>query len=244
MPAPALGALWLGRVAYQPAWALQRRLAEERRAGRIGDCLLLLEHPPVYTLGRNTRPEHVPGGAERLRSLGAECWEVDRGGSVTFHGPGQLVAYPILLLAAAFPLTGHPGLGDVERYLRALEAALCATAAQAGVRAAPRPPYTGAWLGGDKLAAIGVKLAGGVTTHGIGLNVSTDLGWFAEVVPCGIPGAGVTSLERLGAPPVGVEAVAGWFAQALAERLSRPVGASPEVAEIAADVLGACRTAV
>ena len=234
MSAPELGALWLGRVDYQSAWALQRRLAEERRAGRIDDCVLLLEHPPVYTLGRNTRPEHVPGGAERLRSLGAECWEVDRGGSVTFHGPGQLVAYPILLLAEAFPLAGRPGLGDVDHYLRALEAALGATAARAGIAAGPRPPYTGAWVGGAKLAAIGVKLAGGVTTHGIGLNVSTDLGWFAEVVPCGIAGAGVTSLERLGAPGLEVETVAGWFAGALAERLGRRQVATPSaVAESA-----------
>ena len=245
MIAPPLAAVWLGRVEYTPAWELQRRLAAERQAGGIEDCLLLLEHPPVFTLGRNTRPEHVPGGAERLRGLGAECWEVDRGGSVTFHGPGQLVGYPVVELASAFPLRGSPGLGDVDLYLRALEAALCATAARAGVVARIRPPYTGAWVGGDKLAAIGVKLAGGVTTHGIALNVTTDLGWFAEVVPCGIAGAGVTSLERLGAGRFEVEAVGAWFAVELAARLGRtPASPSRRLAELTANCQGSLRTAV
>ena len=245
MAPPPLAAVWLGRIEYGPAWELQRRLAAERRAGAIEDCVLLLEHPPVFTLGRNTRAEHVPGGTERLRRLGAECWEVDRGGSVTFHGPGQLVAYPIVELAAAFPLTGAPGLGDVALYLRALEGALCATAARAGIDACVRPSYTGAWVGGDKLAAIGVKLAGGVTTHGIGLNVSTDLGWFDEVVPCGIAGAGVTSLERLGAGALEVEVVGGWFAEAVAPRLGRRLAAAgPRLVEISASCKRSCRTAV
>lgn len=241
MELPALAVAWLGLVGYRTAWELQGRLARARREERLGDTLLLLEHPPVYTLGRNTRAEHVPGGAERLRGLGAECWEVDRGGSVTFHGPGQLVGYPILGLSAAFPVAAQPGMGDVGRYLRALEDALCATAARAGVAAAPRPPHTGAWVGADKLAAIGVKLAGGVTTHGIGLNVSTDLGWFAEIVPCGIAGAGVTSLERLGAGRLDPETVGGWFAAELALRLGRRTDrGDPRLA----GMLEGCRTAV
>ena len=245
MAPPPLAALWLGRVEYRPAWELQQRLAAERRVGGIEDCVLLLEHPPVFTLGRNTRPDHVPGGADRLRGLGAECWEVDRGGSVTFHGPGQLVAYPIVELATAFPLAGAPELGDVDLYLRALEAALCATAARAAITAAVRPPFTGAWVGGDKLAAIGVKLAGGVTTHGIGLNVNTDLGWFDEVVPCGIPGAGVTSLERLGAAPLEVELVGAWFAEELAPRLGRRLAAAgPRLVELTVNCKRSCRTAV
>jgi lipoyl(octanoyl) transferase len=133
--------LWLGTVGYPEAWALQRRLARARGAGELeDDCLLLLEHPPVYTMGRNGRPEHVPGGAERLRALGAEYLEVDRGGSVTFHGPGQLVGYPIVRLAAAFPVPGATGQGDVLRYVRALEEALIGAAAAAGAaaRRAPR----------------------------------------------------------------------------------------------------------
>jgi len=242
---PPLAAVWLGRVDYQPAWELQRRLALERRQGAIEDCVLLLEHPAVFTLGRNTRPGHVPGGAARLRRLGAECWEVDRGGSVTFHGPGQLVGYPVVDLASAFPLAGVPGMGDVDLYLRALEAALCATAARAGVEAGVRPPFTGAWVGGDKLAAIGVKLAGGVTTHGVALNVSTDLGWFDAVVPCGIEGAGVTSLERLGAGRLEVEAVGGWLAEELASRLGRRLETPGQrLADLTANCKGSCRTAV
>ena len=164
---------------------------------------------------------------------------------MTFHGPGQLVAYPIVELAAAFPLAGAAGLGDVDRYLRALEAALCASAARAGIAATVRPPYTGAWVGGDKLAAIGVKLAGGVTTHGIALNVTTDLGWFDEIVPCGIDGAGVTSLAQLGAGPLEVAEVGGWFAEELALRLGRrlqPAGAA--LAELTRKCQGSCRTAV
>jgi len=195
-----LRSVWLGTVAYGDAWELQRRLATLRRDGAVDDCVLLLEHRPVFTMGRNGEPEHVPGGAARLRALGAEYVEVDRGGSVTFHGPGQLVAYPIVGLASMFPLRDGSGQGDVLRYLRALETALCEVAVACGVAAAPRPPYTGAWVGRDKVAAIGVKLAGGITQHGVALNVSDGpLGWFAEVVACGIEDGGVTSLHRCGA---------------------------------------------
>jgi len=154
----------------------------------------------VFTMGRNGRASHVPGGAERLRSLGAEYVEVDRGGSVTFHGPGQLVAYPIVRLAEVFPLRGSPGLGDVIRYVRALETALCEVCVGCGVDAGVRPPYTGAWVGGEKVAAIGVKLSRGVTQHGVALNVGDEpLRWFAEIVPCGIEDGAVTSLHREGA---------------------------------------------
>jgi lipoyl(octanoyl) transferase len=191
---------WMGTVPYRAAWALQSRLAEDRRAGRLADDLvLLLEHPPVYTMGRNGEPRHVPAGPDALRAAGADYVDVDRGGSVTFHGPGQLVAYPIVDLAASFPIAAHPVHGDVVQYLRALEGALINTAAIYGVRVERRPPYTGVWAGTAKLAAIGVKLARGVTTHGVALNVCTDLRWFDRVVPCGIDGAGVASLETLGA---------------------------------------------
>jgi lipoyl(octanoyl) transferase len=210
--------VWLGRVPYREAWLLQRRLAAARAAGEIGDTLLLLEHPPVFTMGRTGSPEHLLGGADHLVARGAEYVEVDRGGSVTFHGPGQLVAYPILALAEVFPQSGGgAGLGDVVAHLRALEQALIATVAVDGVLATRRPPYTGIWVGEQKLAAIGVKLASGVTTHGAALNVSTDLSWFAEVVPCGIEGAGVASLASLGVGPLpSLHAVAARFAEALA----------------------------
>ncbi|MHB8718677.1 MAG: lipoyl(octanoyl) transferase LipB [Candidatus Dormibacteria bacterium] len=194
--------LWLGRVPYRDAWALQRRLAGSRARGDIDDLLLLMEHPPVFTMGRQGDAEHLLGGPEHLIARGAEYVEVDRGGSVTFHGPGQLVAYPILRLAEVFPLPEQPGLGDAIAHLRALEVAMIATVARHGVRARRHPPFTGVWVGGQKLGAIGVKLAGGVTIHGAALNVNTDLSWFAEVIPCGIAGAGVASLASLGVDPV------------------------------------------
>ncbi|MDQ6846292.1 MAG: lipoyl(octanoyl) transferase LipB [Candidatus Dormibacteraeota bacterium] len=193
--------LWLGRVGYSECWALQRQLAAARARGTIGDLVLLVEHPPVYTMGRNGSMDHVPKGVAHLRGLGAEYLDVDRGGSVTFHGPGQLVAYPILQIAGVFPLPDAAGLGDVVAHLRALEEALIATAAVYDVVATRRPPYTGIWVREAKLAAIGVKLASGVTTHGAALNVTTDLSWFGEVVPCGIAGAGVASLASLGVRP-------------------------------------------
>lgn len=214
--------VWLGRIPYRGAWALQRRLAAARARGDIGDVVLLVEHPPVFTMGRNGSVEHLRGGPEHLVARGAEYIEVDRGGSVTFHGPGQLVAYPIVAIAEMFPLPGHPGLGDVVAHLRALEEALIATVATYGVPATRRPPYTGVWVGESKLAAIGVKLAGGVTTHGVALNVSTDLGWFGEVIPCGIADAGVASLASLGVRPApALHEVAGRFVAALAETLRR-----------------------
>jgi lipoyl(octanoyl) transferase len=222
-PVRRLESIWLGTLPYGEAWRLQRRLALARSAGEVGDCVLLLEHPPVYTLGRNTDAGHLGAGPEALRALGAECLEVDRGGSVTFHGPGQLVGYPILRLADHFPLEGEPERGDAIAYVRGLEEALIRTAATFGVGAARRPGYTGAWVGMEKLAAIGVKLAGGVTLHGVALNVATDLAWFSRVTPCGISDGGVTSLERLGASGLTPADVAPELAKALGAVLSAAV---------------------
>ncbi len=220
--------LWLGTVPYTEAWELQRRLAGARAAGDLdADCVLLLEHPPVFTMGRNGSPEHVPGGPERIRALGADYVEVDRGGSVTFHGPGQLVAYPILRLAGVLPIPGQPGQGDVLRYVRALEEAMLGAAVTAGVVAGRRPPYTGVWAGDEKLGAIGVKLSRGVTLHGLAINVTTDLGWFAQVVPCGISDGGVTSLERLGGR--------GWTPQRLAPVLAGHLASALGLAAVPAD---------
>lgn len=218
-----LEALWLGTVPYREAWELQRRLAQARASREVGDAVLLLEHPPVYTLGRGTDPSHVGAGPDALRALGADCLEVDRGGSVTFHGPGQLVAYPIVLLAEAFPFGAAPARGDAIAYVRALEGALIETAHRHGVVAGRRPGYTGAWVGANKLAAIGVKLASGVTQHGAALNVCTDLSWFGHVVACGIHDAGVTSLALEGAGGLTPERVAPDLAAALAAAL----GAAP-----------------
>jgi lipoyl(octanoyl) transferase len=219
---PPLRSVWLGTVPYTAAWELQRSLAAARHDGAVDDCVLLLEHPPVFTMGRQGSPQHVPGGAERIRVLGAEYIDVDRGGSVTFHGPGQLVAYPLVRLAEVFPVPGVPGQGDVLRYVRALETALCRVCASAGVPAGLRPPYTGAWVGRAKVAAIGVKLSGGVTQHGVALNVTDEpLRWFAEVVPCGIEDGAVTTLQSEGAVDVSPEGLSGALAAELAAVFGR-----------------------
>jgi len=222
---------WLGTIPYRDAWAMQQRLLQGRRDGTDGDdTVLMLEHPPVYTMGRRGDAAHLGAGPEHLVAGGADFLDVDRGGSVTFHGPGQLVAYPIVRLARVFPIPGHPAHGDVIRYVRALEQAVIDTASVYGIGAARRPPHSGVWAGDAKLAAIGVKVAGGVTMHGLALNVSTDLEWFGRVTPCGIEDAGVTSLQALGARGLTPEAVAPALAAALARALGRvAVRTAPEL---------------
>ena len=178
----------LGTVPYEPAWELQDELAEQRRQRRIGDRLLLVEHFPVYTVGRGGDEANLLAGPERLRALGARLIRVDRGGDITFHGPGQLVAYPIVEL--------HDPL-DLRRYVRTLEAAVIDTAAAFGVVAGREDGLPGVWVEDDrKIAAIGVRVRRGVTTHGLALNVNTDLRWFDEMIPCGIPGKRTTTLAR------------------------------------------------
>jgi lipoate-protein ligase B len=219
---PALRWIWLGTVPYHAALALQQRVIIARRAGELADdAVLLLEHPAVYTMGRQGAEQHLGAGAEALRAAGAEYVEADRGGSVTFHGPGQLVAYPIVHLAGMFPIRDHPAHGDVIHYLRALEQALIDTAALYGVIAERRPPFTGVWTDAGKLAAVGVKLAGGMTSHGVALNVCTELSWFSRVVPCGIDGAQVASLESLGATGLAPARVAPDLATTLAYAFHR-----------------------
>jgi lipoyl(octanoyl) transferase len=183
----------LGTIAYEPGWQLQDELADQRRARRTGDRLLLLEHFPVYTVGRGGDESNLLATPERLRQLGARLIRVDRGGDITFHGPGQLVAYPIVEL--------HDPL-DLRRYVRTLEAAIIETAAAFGVAAGRVEGLTGVWVEEQrKLAAIGVRVKRGVTTHGLALNVNTDLAWFDEMIPCGIEGKGTTSLaDELGRP--------------------------------------------
>jgi lipoyl(octanoyl) transferase len=202
----------LGTAAYRPTWELQDELAEQRRARRIGDRLLLLEHFPVYTIGRGGDETNLLATPDRLRQLGAEFVRIDRGGDITFHGPGQLVAYPIVELRD--PL-------DLRRYVRSLEAAIVATAAAFGVTAGRVDGLTGVWVDGHrKLAAIGVRVRRGVTTHGLALNVNTKLAWFDEMIPCGIRDKDVTSLARELGRPVPMEAVE----QALAAELAHAFG--------------------
>jgi len=175
----------LGLVPYPEAWALQNRLADARRAGLAPDTLILLEHPHTYTIGRSGTRDHVFLTDSELAVRGITCLDVDRGGDVTYHGPGQLVGYPI------FDLGPQP---DVGRYLRNLEDCLIETLADFGIAAGRLSGYTGVWIGDRKIAAIGVKVSQGVTTHGFALNVSTDLSLFTHILPCGIPDKGVTSM--------------------------------------------------
>jgi lipoyl(octanoyl) transferase len=214
----------LGTVPYVPAWELQDELAQQRRERRIGDRLLLLEHFPVYTIGRGGDEANLLAGPERLREIGAEFVRVDRGGDITFHGPGQLVAYPIVELRD--PL-------DLRRYVRSLEAAIIDTATRFGVAAGRVDGLTGVWVEGErKLAAIGVRVRRGVTTHGLALNVNTELRWFAEMVPCGIRDKEVTALARELGRPVDMAEVE----DALADALARHFGL--RLAEGRAGVLG------
>ena len=180
-----------GRIAYGDALKLQSDLVTERQAGRIEDVLLLLEHPPVLTLGvrGDGGRGHILVSAEHLSARGIDVFETGRGGDVTYHGPGQLVGYPIVDL--------RPDRQDVHRYVRDLEEDLIRTAAHWGIRAERVKGLTGVWVGREKLAAIGVRIARWVTSHGFALNVGTDLSHFDLIVPCGIPDRGVTSIERL-----------------------------------------------
>ena len=199
---------WLGRVAYRPTWDLQNELADRRRRREIGDRVLLLEHDPVYTIGRGGNEGNLLATPERLAALGAELVRIDRGGDITFHGPGQLVAYPIVELRD--PL-------DLRRYVRSLEAAIIETAAAFGVEAHREEGLIGIWVEGRrKLAAIGVRVKRGVTTHGLALNVNTELRWFAEMIPCGIADKEVTSLAAELGHPVDMAAVEDALVSALA----------------------------
>jgi len=188
--------LFLGRVAYGTALQLQGTLLEMRKSARIENTLLMLEHPPVITLGRNARLANVLAPPEFLAQQGVELFDIDRGGDVTFHGPGQLVAYPIVDLRSF-----DPKVGAVE-YVRRLEEVLIRTCGDFGVGAQRIKGLTGVWTYAlpdkpeAKIAAIGVHISRSVTTHGFALNVSTDLDSFSLIVPCGITGKPVTSLER------------------------------------------------
>ena len=184
----------LGRIRYQDGLALQAELVAERQAGRIGDTLLLLEHEPVFTLGRNARRDNVLLPEEELRARGFDVFEVGRGGDVTYHGPGQVVGYPILDLS--------PDRRDVHRYVRDLEEVMIRVCADFGIAAARVPGLTGTWVGDAKIGAIGVRIARWVTSHGFALNVSNDLAPFALIVPCGIRERGVTSLVQVLGRPV------------------------------------------
>jgi lipoyl(octanoyl) transferase len=222
-------ASWLGRVPYRDALDLQKRLAAERADGSIADQLLLLEHPAVLTLGRSSDPAHIRADEATLAARGIEVVRVERGGEVTYHGPGQLVAYPIIRLA-------DRGL-MVRPLVRALEAALVTTCEALGVSAARRDGQPGSWCDPDgpdprKIGALGLRIERGVSYHGIALNVSVDLADFDLIDPCGMPGVSSTSIARergeaASTPSTdSVKRAAQIFATAFAAELGAPLAGS------------------
>jgi len=229
MPAEIL-VVRCGTVPYEEARELQRRLEGRRQRGEIADVLLLLEHPPVYTRGRRSRPQELPMGAEWYEAQGIEVRDTDRGGLVTYHGPGQLVAYPIVRLG--------PYGGDVHRYVGGLERVMIGALGEAGVRAQTIEGLTGVWSEGEKpptisgrparkIGSIGLHVSRGVTTHGLAINVNNDLQPFEWIVPCGIEGVAVTSLSR----ELGAEQDLGAFADVLVAAYGRVFDREPVAAD-------------
>lgn len=224
----------LGRVAYDEALELQRRLTEDRRAGRIPDTLLLLEHPHVLTLGvrRGGGRHNILATPERLADIGVTVFEAGRGGDVTYHGPGQLVGYPIIDL--------RPDRQDVHRYVRDIEDVIIRVCAEFGFAAERLPGFSGAWVnhpvrGLEKVAAIGVRIARWITSHGFALNVNTDLEFFRLIVPCGISDRGVTSLQALTGAAVDMRRVEDSVVEAFADVFSRESQEPAAVASTASD---------
>jgi lipoyl(octanoyl) transferase len=233
-----------GPVPYGEALTLQRRLERARQAGEIPDVLWLLEHPPVYTRGRRAGAEELPMGTEWYEAQGIEVRDTDRGGRVTYHGPGQLVAYPIVSL--------KPYGDDVHEYVRRLERVAIAALADHGVEARTIEGLTGVWTRGEppgsvagaaearKIGSIGVHVSRGVTTHGLAVNVNNDLQPFEWVVSCGIEGARPTSLGR----ELGVEQDLGAFADSVAGRFGEVYGRRPVATEASSLGIGTARLGV
>jgi lipoate-protein ligase B len=206
--------LWvaqLGTIAYEEGVDLQERVRERRQAEEIPDVLLVLEHPPVYTKGKRTTPADLPMGEEWYRARGIDVCDTDRGGRVTYHGPGQLVAYPIMAIER------------VADFVHTMESAIVAALADEGIAALVRgAPFTGVWAGDSKIASIGVRVSGGVTTHGLAVNVDNDLQPFEWIVPCGIDHVRMTSVSRetgrVGSLPCFRRRMAHRFAEAFGRR--------------------------
>jgi lipoyl(octanoyl) transferase len=214
-----------GLIPYEEAYALQGRLRERRQRGEIADVLLLIEHPPVYTRGRRATAEELPMGVEWYEAQGIEVRDTERGGRVTYHGPGQLVAYPIVALA--------PYGGDVLEYVRNLERAMIAAIGDFGIEAGLIEGETGVWVHGDgpprKIGSIGLHISRGVTTHGLAVNVNNDLQPFEWVVPCGIENCAVTSVSR----ERGAEQDFDAFAAAIAARYCETFDREPVATDLA-----------
>jgi lipoate-protein ligase B len=217
---------WLGLVPYGPAWDLQRDLAAARLAGQVPDTLLLLEHPHVYTLGRASLEEHIIASREFLALRGATVERIDRGGEVTYHGPGQLVAYPIMLLEGE---ERH-----LDRLVWRLEQGIVDTLAGYGIAGERHHNQRGVWAGGGKIASIGMHVKRWVVTHGLGLNVAPCMEYFTYINPCGHAGATMTAMATLIAPCPSVEEVGRAFAGHFARHFDRDVCAPPAVPSPAA----------
>ncbi|MDP1767903.1 MAG: lipoyl(octanoyl) transferase LipB [Nitrospirota bacterium] len=229
-PGPQEGRLVLfpKPVPYDEAWRLQQQLREERIAENQGDTLLLLEHQPVYTLGRSTKPAHWACGEEALRQTGANFQSVDRGGSITYHGPGQIVGYPILKLS-------HYCSGP-KQYVRNLEEVLIHTLARWGIegyRVKKAPGVWVRWRDADaKIAAIGVRIDHGVTLHGFALNVDLDLSPFSHIVPCGLTACPITSMAEIRQSPLSIATVTQQVAQEFARTFNvQWLNLPPEITE-------------
>jgi lipoyl(octanoyl) transferase len=212
----------LGRMEYGQALELQHALVERRKRELVPDQLLLVEHPHVITLGRNGKPDHLLAGEDVLRRAGIAFFPTDRGGDITYHGPGQLVGYPIFDLRA--------WRRDVVAYVRAIEQTLIDTLADFGIAGGRAPGMTGVWVDGQKIAAIGVHISRWIASHGFALNVTTDLRYFQYIVPCGLAKP-VTSMAELGAAPARAELVAALarhFADVFELEMVEPVIAAEE----------------
>ncbi|MGD0338249.1 MAG: lipoyl(octanoyl) transferase LipB [Bacteroidota bacterium] len=190
----------IGRTRYADAWQLQQQIFVARSAQHIPDILLLTEHEHVFTLGKTADKNHLLATTDELTARSIDTFDVDRGGDITYHGPGQLVGYPIIDLSSHY----H----DTHRYLRDVEEALIIALADLGITAGRHPDFTGVWVGDEKIAAIGVKISRWITMHGFALNVSTDLSLFDRIIPCGIFHKGVTSIEKVLGRPVALSDVA------------------------------------
>jgi lipoyl(octanoyl) transferase len=189
----------LGSTRYADAWDLQKKVFNARKEGIIPDILLFTEHHHVYTLGKGTDANHLLAGEDELRNKGIDVFEIDRGGDITYHGPGQLVGYPII------DLNDH--YLDIHRYLRDIEEVLIQSLMEIGIDGSRSEGYTGVWTGADKIAAIGVKVSRWITMHGFALNVNTDLLLFDRIIPCGIFHKGITSIQQEMGMPADMEEI-------------------------------------
>ncbi|MGB9664329.1 MAG: lipoyl(octanoyl) transferase LipB [Ignavibacteria bacterium] len=189
----------LGLEPYKKIWEFQHQLHRLRVDGKINDVFILLEHSNVYTLGKVAKREHLLVSPQKLTEEKIDLFEIDRGGDITYHGPGQIVGYPIIKLDDLYQ--------DIHKYLRELEEVIIQTLKIYGVESGRNPKFTGVWVGDEKIAAIGIKVSRWVTMHGFAFNINTNLSYFGKIIPCGITDKGVTSLEKILGQKISIEEV-------------------------------------